>query len=646
MADIVELSENLTNQIAAGEVIERPASVVKELVENAIDAQATQIDILVEDAGVKSIRVIDNGQGIPANQVKRAFLRHATSKITSRLDLFKVMTLGFRGEALPSIASVADVRLITATAGSSSGYEVHLRGGEIIEEQGASARQGTDIIVTDLFYNTPARLKYLKSQATELSQIVDIVNRLAFSYPQISFRLSHQAKEILRTTGNGNLQQVVSSVYGVTVARDMTDITIQDNDFKVTGLISLPELTRANRSYMTLLINGRYVKNYSLTKALVKGYGTRLMVGRFPMAVIQIEMDPNLVDVNVHPQKFDVRLSKEEQLMNLIEKAVRDKFEQTNLIPDAYENYLGSENMPAFVQQLNDVSSPYKGSNLTASDDVATSFHSEALQPVVVENSAALTTEAVQSFKQKYSTESAPNPFGDGQQTMLPGQQTRLELKSETSDGKPVSTFPALDYIGQMHGTFLFAQAEDGLYLIDQHAAQERIKYEYYRQTLTQQGLELQKLLVPIVLSYSTVDMLQIESHHEELMALGLDLEPFGSNSLIVHEHPGWFVKGQEEATIKEMVDWLLRDGELSLADFRERTAIMMACKRSIKANWKINDVEARDLIQQLRQTQNPYNCPHGRPVIVSFSNTDMEKMFKRIQDSHESWIEYDNHPF
>ncbi|MDR3242278.1 MAG: DNA mismatch repair endonuclease MutL [Lactobacillaceae bacterium] len=642
MAEIIELSETLSNQIAAGEVIERPASVVKELVENAIDANARKIDILVEEAGVKSIRIIDDGDGIEAAQVQRAFLRHATSKITSRLDLFKIHSLGFRGEALPSIASVADVTLISAVDGASEGAQIEIRGGKIIDERGASARKGTDITVTDLFYNTPARLKYLKSQSTEMAQIVDIINRLAFSYPHISFRLTHNDNETMRTTGNGNLQQVISSVYGVQVARDMKAITVEDNDFTINGFVSLPELTRSNRSYITMLVNGRYIKNYSLAKALVKGYGTRLMVGRFPMAVIQINMDPNLVDVNVHPQKYEVRLSKEKQLMELLENAVRQTFEQTNLIPDAYQNYLGKNNDDDFVAELNDASAHFKIEH----GELGQSFQAQVIEPVIVQKSTDLQEADAQTFAQKYNRHENLNPFGDEEQAVMPGAQTRLDLSEQHDEEGTEKGFPTLDYIGQMHGTFLFAQSEDGLYLIDQHAAQERVKYEYYHQELAQHGLESQKLLVPIVIQYSAVEMLQITGHQAELEELGLYLEPFGRDSVIVHEHPGWFIKGQEEDTIKEMVDWLLRDGSLNLTDFRERTAIMMACKRSIKANWKINDIEARDLIRQLSETKNPYNCPHGRPVVVNFSNTDMEKMFKRIQDSHEAWIEYDNHPF
>lgn len=669
MQEIIELSETLANQIAAGEVIERPASVVKELVENAIDAGAHKIDILIEAAGVQSIEVIDDGQGIPTDQLERAFLRHATSKIQTKQDLFQIHSLGFRGEALPSIASVADVFLETAVVDATSGAMIHIKGNKIIEKKGSGARRGTKITVSDLFFNTPARLKYLKSQSTELAKIVDIINRLAFSYPSIAFNLVHNQKQLMQTVGNGNLQQVISAVYGVSVARDMVTIDDHDADFKVQGWISKPELTRSNRSYISLLINGRYVHNFNLAKALIKGYGTRLMVGRFPMAVLKIELDPRLVDVNVHPQKFEVRISKENKLLALIEKMVAEAFDNVNLIPNATENLIESsvKNYDVkpeknFVQQLNTISKNKQAQNqrvnverlsdskkdneLSANQDIQPPHDARRITPIIVEHRGDLNEATVEEFEQKYQQESKANPFGLDSSTVITGEQTQLVLDHETEATSELAGFPKLEYLSQLHGTFLFAQGSDGLYLIDQHAAQERVKYEYYQATLAKHDLEQQKMLVPLVFEFTTVEMLELESQTETLQELGLHLENFGPNTLILREHPGWFSAGQEAETVQEMVDWLLRDGGLTLQQFREKTAIMMACKRSIKANWKLNAIEAQNLIDQLAQTKNPYNCPHGRPVVINFKETDLEKMFKRIQDSHENWVEYDNHPF
>lgn len=680
MAKIHELSTILADQIAAGEVVERPASVVKELLENALDAHATQIDILLEEAGVKSIQIVDNGDGIDSEDVPVAFRRHATSKIHDRQDLFKIRTLGFRGEALPSIASVADVLLMTST-GAGAGDELHISGGEIIEQKSAAARKGTDITVSDLFFNTPARLKYLRSQATELSKIVDIVNRLAMSYPDVTFHLSHNGKDLLRTAGNGDLKQVFADVYGIQNARKMLAIGGSDNDFTIDGYVSLPELTRASREYISVLINGRYIKNFAITKALIKGYGSKLMVGRFPMAVINIKMDPLLVDVNVHPTKQEVRLSKEVELAELLTKLVSEKLGSINLMPDGYQNLMEhakadeapqlntsdaqaavAENTPVdFLTQLNQVSSQYTlgtrdGAHLQKAQPTTlpNALPSDStVQPIVVKTRAELSSARVQSFATRYADEQVA-AFGT-QSAPIAQAQTEIDLhvmpadlttEAETRQNDGGERFPDLQYIGQMFGTFLFAQGPAGLYLIDQHAAQERVKYEYYREEIGKVANDQQRLLVPLVLDYPMVDAIKLRDHQHELEAVGLYLEPFGDNTFVVKQHPTWFVAGQEEATIREMVDWLLRDGSLTVAQFRERTAIMMSCKRSIKANWHLDDLQAKALITQLATTQNPFNCPHGRPVVVTFSLTDMEKMFKRIQDSHESWVEYDNHPY
>ena len=337
MPKIHQLSATLSNQIAAGEVIERPASVVKELVENSIDAQATQIDVKVSAAGLQTIHVSDNGIGIDPDDVATAFLRHATSKILTTRDLFNVHSLGFRGEALASIAAVADVTLTTATD-AGIGAKIHVKGGQVESQTTAAHRRGTDVEVSDLFFNTPARLKYMKSQQTELGKIVDIVSRLALANPKIAFTVSHDGNMMVRTAGQGDLRQTLAGIYGLPVARSMVDFQAEDLDFKVSGLTSLPETTRASRNYLSLVVNGRYIKNFQLTKAVIAGYGSKLMVGRYPMGVISIQMDAALVDVNVHPTKAEVRLSKEDQLSHLLSEAIRARLAKENLIPDAMDN--------------------------------------------------------------------------------------------------------------------------------------------------------------------------------------------------------------------------------------------------------------------------------------------------------------------
>ncbi|MFC6275674.1 DNA mismatch repair endonuclease MutL [Levilactobacillus tangyuanensis] len=666
MAKIHELASVLADQIAAGEVVERPASVVKELVENAIDANSTQIDITVEEAGLKRIMVVDDGDGIADEDAEMAFKRHATSKITDRRDLFRIKSLGFRGEALPSIASVADVTMATSTG--DVGTLIHNVGGKIVTHTAAAARKGTTITVADLFGNVPARLKYLKSPATELSRITDIVNRLALSYPNVAFSLVHDGRELTRTTGRGDLRQVIAGIYGVQTARKMVAIQGKNPDFTVRGFVSLPELTRASRQYISLLLNGRYIHNFQLSKALIAGYGSKLMVGRYPIAVLDIQMDPVLVDVNVHPTKQEVRISQEPELTQLIQETVFKRLAQENLIPDVADEAPVRHREKATADQLtmalNEASTKYEaprtsmttpsprtpehrpvttGTQATTAEastkgpQPMTAPTTAPVEPLMIRQRTDLKLPAVQDFDQRYRSEPAFAPLGAAPVVDEPTAES-LALKPS-----PAQRFPDLRYLGQVHGTYLLAEADDGLYLVDQHAAQERVNYEYYRQAIGEVSDDEQKLLVPIVLDYPTTDILALNDHLPTLASVGIHLESFGPNSLIVHEHPTWFKAGQETDTIKEMVDWVLKDGKISVAAFREKTAIMMSCKRAIKANHHLDDQQARALLKKLATAENPFNCPHGRPVLVHFTDQDLEKLFKRIQDPHHSgddWLE------
>ena len=656
----------LANQIAAGEVIERPASVVKELVENAIDARSTQIDIRIEEAGLRKIEVIDNGDGIPSQEVEKAFKRHATSKIHSRDDLFRIRTLGFRGEALPSIASVSEVTLETST-GDEKGTYLYLKGGKILEQRSSDARKGSKITVENLFFNTPARLKYVKTLQTELANIGDIINRLAMSHPNIAFRLVHDGNQMLRTVGNGDLRQTLAGVYGVQTAKKMRPIANENLDFKVSGYVSLPEITRASRNYLSIIINGRYIKNYLLNKAIVQGYGSKLMVGRFPVAAIEIEMDPLLVDVNVHPTKQEVRISNEKELMELLTTAIREALGKEQLIPDALEN-LGFKNKfkqttdkPKQMEiEWNETETEKRPSEdkrqetqrfstntnaehsstfpdeffVRSSNGVRHDANEDRFYQEEGINDKESTSEAkvsqIEEKEPSFESQETPSDLADlHQESHVKAAEKMLAEEQETRQ------LPRLEYIGQMHGTYLFAQNENGLYILDQHAAQERIKYEYFRKKIGEVSSDLQELLVPIMLDYPNSDALKIQESKEALEEVGLYLEPFGQNSFLLRRHPVWFTAGEEEKTVREMIDLLLEHGSISVAKFREATAIMMSCKQSIKANHYLNAHEARNLLVDLAKTENPYNCPHGRPVLIKFSNKDMEKMFKRIQDPH-----------
>lgn len=646
MPKIHQLSPTLSNQIAAGEVIERPASVVKELVENSIDAKSSQVDINLKDAGVTMIQVLDNGMGIEDEDVPTAFLPHATSKILTVKDLFNVHSLGFRGEALASIAAVADVTLETATE-SGLGTIAHIVGGKMQKIEKAGSRKGTQITVRDLFFNTPARLKYVKSQATELGKIVDIVNRLALAHPEIAFSLRHQDKMVLKTAGHGDLQQTLAGIYGVATAKGMLSFQGEDDDFKISGYFSLPDTTRASRNYLSLMINGRYIKNYQLTKAIIAGYGSKLMVGRYPIAVVNIEMAPLLVDVNVHPTKQEVRLSKEDQLARLITQTIKARLSSENLIPEALHNLRQrpAVNMDQLTQTLNDVQKQFDPQPMRPSASVVQSAPlptRQVAQPTTTPTQMAQPTSTVDepAYGKSMSDLDGTPIFKDRSRLAQWDEKYAQAEQSEPAQpdlSRPESTkrFPDLRYLAQVHGTYLLAEDPDGLYLLDQHAAQERVNYEYYRQKIGEVATDLQRLLVPIVLDYPASDAIAIKAAHETLESLGLYLEDFGQNTFIVRQHPTWFKAGQEEDTIREMVDWVLKDGHLTIAAFREKTAIMMSCKRAIKANHHLDAQQAQALLVKLAQCENPFNCPHGRPVLVHFSNTDLEKMFKRIQDSH-----------
>lgn len=629
MGKIHELDRVLADQIAAGEVIERPASIVKELVENSIDAHSSRVDILVEESGLKEIRIIDNGDGIAADDLAIAFRRHATSKIQYQQDLFRVQTMGFRGEALPSIASVADVTM-TTSIGQDAGNLIHLKGGELIKQQAASARPGTDITVKDLFFNTPARLKYLKSPRTELSRIVDLVNRLALAEPDIAFSLTHNGRELFRSAGNGNLQQVIAAIYGNSVGEKMLPLDAADPDFKISGYLSLPEMTRSSRQYMTVTINHRYIYNFQLTKAIIAGYGSKLMVGRYPIVVLDVELDPLLVDVNVHPAKREVRLSKESQLANLISSSVEETISQMNLIPDV------GQRAKELVEDHPSVTAVHE----------ATTSPLEPITPnppIIINARADLASPALHDFDQRYQTKPVKEPPSGNKASLE--QTEELELAIEDHEKNSSDRFPNLTYLGQLHGTYLLAQATDGLYIIDQHAAQERINYEHYRQAIGEVSDDQQTFLEPLILNYSLADALKIQDHLATLKSVGLYLEAFGQNSFMLSSHPTWFVAGQEEATAREMIDWVIETGHLTVAEFREKTAIMMSCKRAIKANHYLDDQQAQALLARLPGCENPFNCPHGRPVTVHFSPSDLEKLFKRIQDSHQPFAdEFDDH--
>ncbi|MCY7944761.1 DNA mismatch repair endonuclease MutL [Bacillus atrophaeus] len=624
MAKVIQLSDELSNKIAAGEVVERPASVVKELVENAIDANSTVIEIDIEEAGLASIRVLDNGEGMENEDCKRAFRRHATSKIKDENDLFRVRTLGFRGEALPSIASVSHLEIKTST-GEGAGTQLMLQGGNIISETRSSGRKGTEITVTNLFFNTPARLKYMKTVHTELGNITDVVNRIALAHPEVSIRLRHQGKNLLQTTGNGDVRHVLAAIYGMATAKKMVPLHVSSLDFDVKGYIALPEITRASRNYMSSVVNGRYIKNFPLVKAVHEGYHTLLPIGRHPITFIEITMDPILVDVNVHPSKLEVRLSKETELHELIRDGIKDVFKQQQLIPSAQ---LPKKSAPIIKNEQQFMNFDTRPAEQKPEKTSEPSYSPMKLSSVVKE--PAETEEEIRTDIP------VPDPLietDQGDHTAYAELQpeaaeSEQELVQEHSQSERV---PTMYPIGQMHGTYILAQNENGLYIIDQHAAQERIKYEYFREKVGEVEPEVQDMIVPLTFHYSTNEALIIEQHQYELENVGVFLEPFGSNSYIVRCHPAWFPKGEEALLIEEIIQQVLDSKNIDIKKLREEAAIMMSCKGSIKANRHLRNDEIKALLDELRGTSDPFTCPHGRPIIIHHSTYEMEKMFKRV---------------
>jgi len=619
----------LSNRIAAGEVVERPASVVKELVENAIDAGSTSIDVFLLEAGLTSIQVIDNGSGMDEEDALISFSRHATSKIHQEHDLFRIRTLGFRGEALASIASVSKMTMITSTG--ESGTYVELEGGHVKMQKPGLLRKGTDITVAQLFFNTPARLKYMKTIQTELGHTIDLMNRLALGNPQIAFRLLHNGQQLLQTNGRGDVQQVLAAIYGVHNAKKMVPFQGESHDYKVSGFVSLPEVTRASKNYMSLFVNGRWVKHYLVQKAIIDAYHTYLPIERFPIVALYIEGDPYLTDVNVHPAKHQIRLSKEPELLKLIEETIRGKIREVMRVPlmekkekipkPATEQLniwkptpkLDVEKMNAIVEKLYDAQTVQESSILP---------DEEPLAP------ATVTKESWQPMQQLETNQvEVEAPIAHSE--ILNEEPHIEETQIEEPKKEP---FPALEVVGQIHGTYIVAQMEDGFYLIDQHAAQERIKYEFFREKVGQVNPnERQTLLLPLTFHYAADEALILRENKQQLEAVGVFLEDFGQSSFVIREHPSWFPNGEEQDIIEDLIEQVLTTKKADVKKMREAAAIMMSCKKSIKANHYLTKEQMVALLDDLREADNPFTCPHGRPVLIHFTTYEVEKMFKRV---------------
>lgn len=645
MGKIQVLDDHLANQIAAGEVVERPASIVKELVENSIDAKANRIQIQIEEGGISLIRVSDNGLGMDKEDAVLAFSRHATSKIKRERDLFSIKTLGFRGEAMPSIASVARVTLVTSYDPSQLATKVQIEGGEFQSVEATSRSQGTDVVVKDLFYNTPARLKYLKTVNTEVSHVADVVGRLALAHPHIAFSLSHNQRELLRTSGDGKLLHVMHALYGKQVASRLVAFKGEDADFQLSGYVTKPEVTRSTRSYLSIILNGRFVRSVPMTQAILRAYGTLLPNGRYPIGVLTIQMDPKLIDVNVHPAKLEVRLSKEKECGRLVEETVKQAFQKERFMPEAMSAIGQVPSKKRLVQdelvwhkteappvKQEAVYPPLKPQSEQIQERAEWSGRvvrqkSEREQKNEVSEPAYRSAFTALAKQEKEEDPPAPEPR---EETEPLAEDASLNEPEPTSSPRP-PRLPEMEPLAQVHGTYIIAQSKDGFYLLDQHAAHERIYYEIYSQRLSEKNTKQYPLLIPMTIECSPAEAELLTAKLDYLRQWGLEMEPFGGTTFVVRAYPTWFPRDEADNLIHEIIDWLKENGKVETGVLRDATAKMMSCKAAIKANRHLRRDEMEKLLEQLNQCENPFTCPHGRPIFVHFSSYELEKMFKRV---------------
>ncbi len=706
MGKINILSAELSNKIAAGEVVERPSSVVKELVENSIDAGSTNIKIIIKEFGIQQIRIIDNGSGISNDDLARAFLRHATSKISADYDLFHIETLGFRGEALASISSVSKV-VIKSCAGEAQGKMLVLEGGKVVSEEYYAPIKGTDLSVENLFYNTPARLKYLRNPHTEQANITNIIHKFALSYPNVSFELHVDGKITFKTYGDGDVHKILSKIYNMGVARNMIEFSGSNDDYKVFGYISVPEETRASKNYINIFINGRYIKNYGIQNAIIDAYGTLLMINRYPLCVINIEMDPILLDVNVHPTKQEVRLSKEAELIRLIKEVITERLSNYTYIPQGMNNVLTKKEKAKiekinFLDELDNKFGDVEDNAIFSEEkkepkvdvEVERSFsddQEEVASHVIQEDELLFGGDLLTNSRgEKTPVQSKENMFNQRSKTQriksdLPDlsysshprdnrnkfgdKPTKKEVENfmnfsrkednasyddrtekvvsnvvkddshfnEIKDAKivqdddtKVRTLPDLKVLAQIFKTYILSEADNKLFLIDQHAAAERYNYEKLQREFIERKNYKKQMLIPLMFDFSVEEAAEVRNNLDKFEELGIVFEEFGDNSYVVREFPGW-IEEDEEQMIKIIVEKVLRNNNITFNELRNDAIAMASCKMSIKANQVLTDVEMNKVISDLYECKNPFTCPHGRPIITKMEKKDLEKMFKRI---------------
>ncbi len=584
------MSDDLANKIAAGEVVERVSSVVKELVENSIDAGSKTIIVDLENSGTKLIRVLDDGMGMDPDDAITAFSRHATSKLLKEDDLFFINTLGFRGEALPSIASVSKVDLRTCMK-DGVGTHVVIHGGKLITNEISDARVGTKIEIADLFYNTPARLKYLKSDSTELANVTSYIEKLALSHSDISFTLTNNDKRIVFTSGSGDLLKTIHEIYGYSVSSNMIEIKSSNYDYDLYGYICKPSILKSNRNHITTIVNGRCVRNSEVNKAINDGYFTFKPDIKYPVVVLLINTDPTLIDVNIHPTKQDIKFSKLDSLNELLKESIGSALRKSLLVPKVEVK-------------------------------VPETTYNEISIPLVYEEEEVYT-----GTKEQEQMDFKKSEFEMAKEEVLENNNLDTE---ENELVKKLELYP----VGVVMGTYIIAQNEESMFMIDQHAAQERINYEKVLRALRSDKVFTTSLLIPITIELTSSEFMKIKEHMDILEELGFKLEEFGLNTYIIKEHPTWLREGLETESVRRIFEIIIEDKVLfDRVKFQDHIAATMACKMSVKGNEAITLEQAERLLEDLVLCDNPYNCPHGRPTIISFTRYELEKMFKRVMN-------------
>ena len=611
MNKIKLLNNSMINKIAAGEVVERPSSVVKELIENSIDAGATIITIEVKDGGISLIRVSDNGRGISKEDVKNVFLRHATSKIENMDDLEKVLTLGFRGEAMSSISAVSQLEMVTKEVNSTVGSHIEIHGGKILREQSIGAADGTSIIVRNLFYNVPARRKFLKRSSTESGYISDIVDKFILGHPEVSFKYILNGKKLLDTNGDNKLKSSIFHIYGKEISKSLLEIEYSSSNLLLTGYIGKPEVCRSNRSYGNFFVNGRFIKNQLVQSAVEEAYKTKLPIGKFPVYILKLSIDPSFVDVNVHPTKLEIKFSNEDEIYDLVFKAVDTALKSNILIP----KYISKNNLT-------------KNDRDVAVNKLPNTKEFVEETPRLVTIRPLLNTTVMEVFSRVNNNSIYNHPSN----TMHLSEDKKRE---NFVDEKPKNTF-FKDYkiIGQILNTYWLIEESSSLYLIDQHAAHERVLYEDFIHKYKNEQLVSQRLLQPQAITLSIRER-EIYGDNKQLFErAGFEIEVFGEDTFAIRSVPFIFKEGISPTVFMEIIDRLgsIDSNINNIYDTKLDRIASFSCKAAVKANDKLSYEEAKALIEKLISIENPFTCPHGRPTIVELTKYEIEKMFKRIQ--------------